>query len=341
MDYEKKYKEALERAKELHGTVAAGRDFLAEIFPELAESEDERIREWLITQLQNNYMGNYWAIQAIAYLEKQKEHQKKTDAPEEKSVGGNFLSSHKDKILYEIAQDYVDGVKEYNSEPTWDLMETAVCYGYLVHKEQMEKNRLVHCDSLTKEEYDIETAFADEIIEKENRTPTFIDAIKYGMKLQKEQKPEEWDELQAEFRNINEAFEEGKKEVVAKPERYGLRQATEWSEEDEDNIDKVIDLLYVLDSYIGDDCTITQEKTEELRNCIQKTICPWLKSLRPQSRQEISYQSLTAREKELLEGKQVEGPMNCRNCRKEKHCFREDTHWGGPCEDYEREEGRK
>ena len=113
------------------------------------------------------------------------------------------------------------------------------------------------------------------------------------------------------------------------------------SEEDKDNMDKVINLLYILVSYVDDDCTITQEKTEELRDCIQKVICPWLKSLRPQSRQEVSYQTLTAREKELLEGKQVEGPKNCRNCRKEKHCFREDTHWGGPCEDYEREEGKQ
>ena len=139
MDYEKRYEEALERAKELHGTVAAERDFLADIFPELAESEDERIREWLITQLQNNYKGNYWATQAIAYLEKQKEHQNKTDAPEEKSVGGNFLSSHKGMNIDEIAQDYVDGVKEYNSEPTWDLVQTAVCYGYHYREQKEQK----------------------------------------------------------------------------------------------------------------------------------------------------------------------------------------------------------
>lgn len=40
-------------------------------------------------------------------------------------------------------------------------------------------------------------------------------------------------------------------------------------------------------------------------------------------------------------GKAVEGPRNCRNCRKEAHCFKEDTRWGGPCEDYEREEAKK
>lgn len=53
-------------------------------------------------------------------------------------------------------------------------------------KEQLEKNRLAHCDKLTKEEYDLETDFATEIIEKEHRQPTFTDAINYGMRVMKE-----------------------------------------------------------------------------------------------------------------------------------------------------------
>ncbi len=127
-------------------------------------------------------------------LEKQKEHQNNSDAPKEKSVGGDFYSSDKDKNLDEIAQDYVDGVKKYNSEPTWDLMQTAVCYGANWQKEQFEKNRLANCDALSKEDCDRETDFAMEIIEKEHRQPTFNDAINYGMRLQKEQKPAEWSE---------------------------------------------------------------------------------------------------------------------------------------------------
>lgn len=123
--------------------------------------------------------------------EKQKEHQSCPAAPKEKSVGGDFYSSDKDKNLDEIAQDYVDGVKEYNPEPTCDLMQTAVCYGYHLSEEQFEKNRLANCDAVSKEECDRETDFAMEIIEKEHRHPTFNDAINYGMRLQKqkEQKP--------------------------------------------------------------------------------------------------------------------------------------------------------
>lgn len=64
------------------------------------------------------------------------------------------------------------------------------------------------------------------------------------------------------------------------------QKPAEWSEEDKDNIDCVIDLLYVLDSYIGDDCSMSQEKAEEIRNKIQKETCPWLKSLRPQPKRD-------------------------------------------------------
>ena len=56
-----------------------------------------------------------------------------------------------------------------------------------------------------------------------------------------EQKPAEWDELQAEFRNINEAFENGKKEVVAHPKKYGLCKPAEWSEEEMKLLDSIID----------------------------------------------------------------------------------------------------
>ena len=163
-------------------------------------SNHYELKDWDLFQIPEKEIADEWdghtpqeaAERLRKYLqEKQKEHQDKTDAPKEKSVGGDFYSSDKDKNLDEIAQDYVDGVKEYNPEPTWDLMQTAVCYGYHLSEEQFEKNRLANCDAVSKEECDRETDFAMEIIEKEHRQPTFNDAINYGMRLQKqkEQKP--------------------------------------------------------------------------------------------------------------------------------------------------------
>jgi len=83
MTYEEKYKEALERARKLHcePTGRTERIVCEQIFPELAESEDERIRKWCISHFeaairvpQNNaeyqeYLNN----KVIPWLEKQKE----------------------------------------------------------------------------------------------------------------------------------------------------------------------------------------------------------------------------------------------------------------------------
>ena len=54
MDYEKKYKDALIRAKQRWKCGDMERDILCYIFPELIESRDERIRREIIEHL-------YWA----------------------------------------------------------------------------------------------------------------------------------------------------------------------------------------------------------------------------------------------------------------------------------------
>lgn len=61
MDYEKAYKDALERArKELKQDLhESGVWAIQRIFPELRESEDERIRKWLITSVKDN-MADCW-----------------------------------------------------------------------------------------------------------------------------------------------------------------------------------------------------------------------------------------------------------------------------------------
>lgn len=89
MDYEKKYKDALERAKELIAKwTGKNKDFYTEdyayIFPELAESEDERIRNCIrcLTSLDQAEdviadMG-FTRQDLLAWLEKQKEQKKPT-----------------------------------------------------------------------------------------------------------------------------------------------------------------------------------------------------------------------------------------------------------------------
>jgi hypothetical protein len=89
MDYKKKYEDALERAKKNYKTaqdylcegsqigVECLKNTLTTIFPELAESEDERIRKWLIAQLKikigDNATLNNMIYKALAWIEKQGE----------------------------------------------------------------------------------------------------------------------------------------------------------------------------------------------------------------------------------------------------------------------------
>ena len=77
MNYEEKYKQALEIAKHYHD-----RDnihFLEHIFPELRESEDEKIRKALLEMVHDTTGDSLWVDynvhkeDAIAWLEKQKD----------------------------------------------------------------------------------------------------------------------------------------------------------------------------------------------------------------------------------------------------------------------------
>ena len=71
-----RYEEAMERMVQWEKDHPNGyviEDMKKFVFPDLKESEDERVRKWLILQLQTNYKGMEMANQAIAYLEKQKE----------------------------------------------------------------------------------------------------------------------------------------------------------------------------------------------------------------------------------------------------------------------------
>ena len=86
MDYEKKYEHALSVARETYQSQPMYRAWLKKMFPELSESEDEKVRKELIdfaikanngvtSILANNYDFNKW----IAWLEKQGEEKPATD----------------------------------------------------------------------------------------------------------------------------------------------------------------------------------------------------------------------------------------------------------------------
>ncbi len=218
--------EAIEKVREMK--LSPGKDAeliiaLHTLIPELRESEDERIRKaivGLIEELQRSdkYFAGVELADMLAYLEKQKEHQNNSDAPNESSWSGMISSSDKDKNLDEIAQDYVDGVKEYNPEPTWDLMQTAVCYGYHYREQKEQKPREIEWE-------DAETlAYIRDILKKYFlRSEEFEDIDRWLTEHYIEQKPLSPDEKMNHslfLEGFDVGREVGKVEAKQKPTDY-------------------------------------------------------------------------------------------------------------------------
>ena len=90
--------------------------------------------------------------------------------------------------LEEAADNYVGHAPEIDEDLSCFTKRNAFIAGAKWQKEQMEKNRIAHCDNITEEQYNLETGFLDGFLDKNKRMPTFLDAIEYGM--QKAQKGE-------------------------------------------------------------------------------------------------------------------------------------------------------
>lgn len=117
MDYEKKYKEALQKAKQRldcdkNGFISTDKALLLSMFPELKESEDEKIRKELIDFLQETIDNvgkspNIWTMSNakkwIAWLEKQGEQKStlKMKTPEESlGIDSDTYNKIVDEYIY-------------------------------------------------------------------------------------------------------------------------------------------------------------------------------------------------------------------------------------------------
>ena len=272
------YDEALKRARFYHGNCPSEpeRKKLEGMFPVLSDSEDEKARKWLlvyaiemIAGLESDIsLSTYDGIKghdpeaeaelaqwqkARAYLEKQKEPQNKSMAHEDSSWSGILTPPLcKDKNLDDIAQEYVEGVKEYNPTPDWNLVHTAVCYGY-------------------------------HLAEQEEQKPNFDTHWENGSMVceQKEQKPAEWSEEDEEMINTLVDYVEypscwnlkcPREKLVAfiksLPKRFSPQPKKEWSEEDQKIYDDIMSALEK--SLNANRCYFTSDGVK------------FLKSLRPQ-----------------------------------------------------------
>jgi len=101
MDYEKAYNEALERAKFYYGNCPSESEKkkLEKLFPELRESEDERIRKEIRNFLIDMECKKEW----IAYMEKQKEQKPAWSEEDE-----NALKYIHELISWGYAEKFMD-----------------------------------------------------------------------------------------------------------------------------------------------------------------------------------------------------------------------------------------
>lgn len=99
------YKEKLRLAKEALDSGSYDKETIEYIFPELKESDDERIRIWIRKELESKYVvdnivNNVMADKALAWLEKQGEHAKFRDSIQV----GDEVTRNQDGMLVNLSQ---------------------------------------------------------------------------------------------------------------------------------------------------------------------------------------------------------------------------------------------
>ena len=126
MDYEKAYKESFEAAKGLHdaGNALTKRQ-MEIVFPQLRESEDERIRKAIVHLLEvasEAYLIDATGLkkeQFLAYLEKQKEQKPAEWSDEDKDMLNSCISSIEEAKENRYAYKETDGDTSYDHEIAW------------------------------------------------------------------------------------------------------------------------------------------------------------------------------------------------------------------------------
>ena len=140
-------------------------------------TDREKIREWVKARLDEN-ASKQSLPQFYGMMEEDARFLDFLDSIQEEPVS---------EELEEAAKRYATEGDEISGLHIIDEEVDAFIAGAKWKEEQFEKNRLEHCNSITNEQAELEQGFIDQHLDKNDRMPTFLDAIEYGMRLQKEQ----------------------------------------------------------------------------------------------------------------------------------------------------------
>ena len=97
----------------------------------------------------------------------------------QKHHGGTTMTE-----LDKAANEYANSIAQHDHNKIFSIYDFKA--GANWRYEQFEKNRLAACDNMTKEEAEREQEFTIDFIEKNNRIPTYSDAIEYGRESMRE-----------------------------------------------------------------------------------------------------------------------------------------------------------
>jgi polyhydroxyalkanoate synthesis regulator phasin len=265
------HKKAIETAVELVKNGKISREAAEKIFPELRESEDERIRKSLIG-LVEQFMADERKEKTLAWLEKQKE-QKPAD-----------ISDLRDwKFIVDAVLTEHEGIGQYLDKPETERIAKKLQGRFSLPQsksvEWSEEDKLW----LSEVYFAIDHSMYSEI--ERQAMKKYIDYLRY----QSQPKPAEWsEEDKLHYANILEALEyvkgcksdydkiEALKSDIAwlKSRRYQPKQ--EWSEEDEKIRKALVAFLEMDTGYFACD------------GFTKDDIIQWLKSPRPQPKAEWS-----------------------------------------------------
>lgn len=162
MDYEKKYKEALERAKDMLSYKEVRREDMEYLFPELKESEDERIRKELIEHVKDQQSSFISAPDCRDKYEE--EENNKYNA----WIAWLERQGDKDKLIKELG--------EYKVKYTQEVLEKHLNNMNNKDNERLRKTTIAFLKDFAEQGYE-----------------NAVECIDW-LEKQGEQKPAEWDE---------------------------------------------------------------------------------------------------------------------------------------------------
>jgi len=272
-------------------------EILQALAPELAESEDERIRRWLCDYFSS--IDKAWihkditCIDILRWLEKQKEQKKEKFPP---YVTG--FKGHPDPAgtsgLEEAAEKYIQGsMCDLDDGPTVGLAKEAFIAGAKWQKEQ--KPVEIHVDNPNIEKFDPDVKITTSDSSADGKELLYVCNKSYDIGFRDgvaSVKPAEWSEEDEKdmahiIRILDDCYVYGthdlsktdRENLVNKLKSLRPQPKPEWSEEDEENLEKVI-------WYIEKGCKLIFQKPDKLIS--------WLKSLRPQPHWKPSEEQMKA-----------------------------------------------